>query len=58
MAEKEDAPLIDLNEASIKKLISKAKKRGYIAKLFFLPCGGVGAIFVIVQPCLTQQRQV
>ncbi|WP_027441937.1 RNA polymerase sigma factor RpoD [Erythrobacter cryptus] len=30
MAEKEDAPLIDLNEASIKKLISKAKKRGYV----------------------------
>jgi len=28
--EKEDAPLIDLNEASIKKLMSKAKKRGYI----------------------------
>ena len=26
----EDAPLIDLNEASIKKLISKAKKRGYV----------------------------
>ncbi len=26
----EDAPLIDLNEASIKKLISKAKRRGYI----------------------------
>ena len=25
-----DAPLIDLNEASIKKLIAKAKKRGYI----------------------------
>jgi len=25
-----DAPLIDLNEASIKKLISRAKKRGYI----------------------------
>jgi RNA polymerase primary sigma factor len=30
MAEKEDAPLIDLNEASIKKLVSKAKKRGYV----------------------------
>jgi RNA polymerase primary sigma factor len=30
MAEKDDAPLIDLNEASIKKLISKAKKRGYV----------------------------
>jgi RNA polymerase primary sigma factor len=30
MAEKEDAPLIDLNEASIKKLISKARKRGYV----------------------------
>ncbi|MBX7496005.1 RNA polymerase sigma factor RpoD [Qipengyuania sp. 6B39] len=28
--EKDDAPLIDLNEASIKKLISKAKKRGYV----------------------------
>jgi len=26
----EDAPLIDLNEASIKKLIAKAKRRGYI----------------------------
>ncbi|MFA6219889.1 MAG: RNA polymerase sigma factor RpoD [Erythrobacter sp.] len=26
----EDAPLIDLNEASIKKLISKAKKKGYV----------------------------
>ncbi|MBU6206582.1 MAG: RNA polymerase sigma factor RpoD, partial [Alphaproteobacteria bacterium] len=25
-----DAPLLDLNEASIKKLISRAKKRGYI----------------------------
>src|SRR3569623_1392595 len=25
-----DAPLIDLNEASIKKLIAKAKRRGYI----------------------------
>jgi RNA polymerase primary sigma factor len=30
MAEKEDAPLIDLNEASVKKLISKARKRGYV----------------------------
>ncbi|KWV92878.1 RNA polymerase sigma factor RpoD [Erythrobacter sp. YT30] len=28
--EKEDAPLIDLNEASIKKLITKAKKKGYV----------------------------
>ena len=28
--ETEDAPLIDLNEASIKKLISKAKKKGYV----------------------------
>ena len=26
----EDAPLIDLNEASIKKLIAKAKRRGVI----------------------------
>ena len=26
----EDAPLIDLNEAGIKKLMSKAKRRGYI----------------------------
>src|ERR1700754_3114001 len=25
-----DAPLIDLNEASLKKLIGRAKKRGYI----------------------------
>ena len=25
-----DAPLIDLNEASIKKLLARAKKRGYI----------------------------
>ena len=25
-----DAPLLDLNEASVKKLISKATKRGYI----------------------------
>nr|WP_137678504.1 RNA polymerase sigma factor RpoD [Parerythrobacter lutipelagi] len=29
-ADQEDAPLIDLNEASIKKLITKAKKKGYI----------------------------
>ncbi|MBX7534195.1 RNA polymerase sigma factor RpoD [Qipengyuania sp. GH1] len=28
--EKDDAPLIDLNESSIKKLISKAKKKGYV----------------------------
>ncbi len=28
--DKDDAPLIDLNEASIKKLISKARKRGYV----------------------------
>ena len=28
--DKDDAPLIDLNEASIKKLISKAKKKGYV----------------------------
>ncbi|GAA4643873.1 RNA polymerase sigma factor RpoD [Pontixanthobacter gangjinensis] len=28
--DKEDAPLIDLNEGSIKKLLSKAKKKGYI----------------------------
>ena len=28
--EQDDAPLIDLNEASIKKLISKAKKKGYV----------------------------
>ena len=27
---KDDAPLIDLNEASVKKLIMKAKRRGYI----------------------------
>ncbi len=26
----EDAPLIDLNEASVKKLITKAKKKGYV----------------------------
>src|SRR5215213_9940140 len=25
-----DAPLIDLNEASLKKLVARAKKRGYI----------------------------
>ena len=25
-----DAPLIDLNEASVKKLIAKAKKKGYV----------------------------
>ena len=25
-----DAPLIDLNEGSIKKLVARAKKRGYI----------------------------
>jgi RNA polymerase primary sigma factor len=25
-----DAPLIDLNEASVKKLIARAKKKGYI----------------------------
>ncbi|MEZ5708719.1 MAG: RNA polymerase sigma factor RpoD [Blastomonas sp.] len=29
-ADSSDAPLIDLNEASIKKLIARAKKRGYI----------------------------
>ncbi|WP_394728227.1 RNA polymerase sigma factor RpoD [Altererythrobacter sp. GH1-8] len=29
-ADKDDAPLIDLNEAQIKKLMSKAKKKGYI----------------------------
>ncbi|TMM49824.1 RNA polymerase sigma factor RpoD [Qipengyuania marisflavi] len=28
--DKDDAPLIDLNEASIKKLITQAKKRGYV----------------------------
>jgi len=28
--QQEDAPLIDLNEASIKKLIVKAKRRGYV----------------------------
>src|SRR6187399_3472305 len=26
----DDAPLIDLNEAAIKKLLAKAKRRGYI----------------------------
>jgi RNA polymerase primary sigma factor len=29
-SDKDDAPLIDLNEASIKKLLTKAKKRGYV----------------------------
>ena len=29
-ADKDDAPLIDLNEAQIKKLMTKAKKKGYI----------------------------
>jgi len=29
-SDKDDAPLIDLNEASIKKLMTKAKKKGYI----------------------------
>jgi len=29
-SETDDAPLIDLNEASIKKLITRAKKRGYV----------------------------
>ncbi|GGB60448.1 RNA polymerase sigma factor RpoD [Blastomonas aquatica] len=29
-ADTTDAPLIDLNEASVKKLLSRAKKRGYI----------------------------
>ncbi|MEM9502241.1 MAG: RNA polymerase sigma factor RpoD, partial [Pseudomonadota bacterium] len=28
--DKDDAPLIDLNEASVKKLMTKAKKKGYI----------------------------
>ena len=28
--EQGDAPLIDLNEGSIKKLVARAKKRGYI----------------------------
>ncbi len=30
LAEGNDAPLIDLNEANIKKLLARAKKRGYI----------------------------
>ena len=30
MAEAGDAPLIDLNDASVKKLIARAKKRGFI----------------------------
>lgn len=30
MAETGDAPLIDLNEGSLKKLVARAKKRGYI----------------------------
>ncbi|MGB3739393.1 MAG: RNA polymerase sigma factor RpoD [Pontixanthobacter sp.] len=29
-SEKDDAPLIDLNEASVKKLLTKAKRKGYI----------------------------
>jgi RNA polymerase primary sigma factor len=29
-ADNGDAPLIDLNEASLKKLVARAKKRGYI----------------------------
>ncbi|MCA1749445.1 MAG: RNA polymerase sigma factor RpoD, partial [Sphingomonadales bacterium] len=29
-AQKDDAPVIDLNQASIKKLVTKAKKRGYL----------------------------
>ncbi|MGB3752653.1 MAG: RNA polymerase sigma factor RpoD [Parerythrobacter sp.] len=29
-ADKEDAPLIDMNEASIKKLMTKAKRKGYV----------------------------
>ncbi|MBV8972167.1 MAG: hypothetical protein JO290_07735, partial [Sphingomonadaceae bacterium] len=29
-ADTDGAPLLDLNEASIKKLIARAKKRGYI----------------------------
>ena len=29
-SDKDDAPLIDLNEASVKKLMTKAKKKGYI----------------------------
>ena len=28
--DKDDAPLIDLNEASVKKLLTKAKKKGYV----------------------------
>ncbi|MEL7319556.1 MAG: RNA polymerase sigma factor region1.1 domain-containing protein, partial [Pseudomonadota bacterium] len=28
--DKEDAPLIDLNDTAVKKLITKAKKKGYI----------------------------
>ena len=28
--ENDDAPLIDLNEATIKKLITKGKKKGYV----------------------------
>jgi RNA polymerase primary sigma factor len=28
--ESSDAPLLDLNEASVKKLIARATKRGYI----------------------------
>ena len=30
ITENGDAPLIDLNDASIKKVIARAKKRGYI----------------------------
>ncbi|MGB7408481.1 MAG: RNA polymerase sigma factor RpoD [Pontixanthobacter sp.] len=29
-SEKDDAPVIDLNEASVKKLLTKAKRKGYI----------------------------
>ena len=29
-ADKEDAPVLDLNEAAVKKLITKAKKKGYV----------------------------
>ncbi len=29
-SEKDDAPLIDLNEASVKKLLTKAKRKGYL----------------------------
>ena len=29
-ASESDAPLIDLNEANVKKMIARAKKRGYI----------------------------